>query len=145
MNGWLGEPVPVSQLPGRGILRIYINNLVRKRLFVNKLLCILNIRGKTKKSAWYITRTFLFSHGKTKKSWWCFVYIKVDNLKSPGLFCIPMGKQKSPGGVPSGLFCFPKFIQTLNDLIFISWWVININTGKAFFLEVMESWNETLL
>ena len=25
MNEWLGEPVPVSQLPGRGILRYYSN------------------------------------------------------------------------------------------------------------------------
>ena len=30
MNEWLGEPVLVSQLPGRGILRIYINNLAIK-------------------------------------------------------------------------------------------------------------------
>ena len=70
---------------------------------------------------------------------------------SPGLFCFPMGKQKSPsdalslqwyykqfemgkqkspGGLPLGLFCFPKIIQTINDLIFISRWVININTGN---------------
>ena len=41
-----------------------------------------------------------------------------------------MGKQKSPGGLPLGLFCFPKIIQTINDLIFISRWVININTGN---------------
>ena len=38
----LGEPVPVCQLPGRGILRIHINNVVLKRVFVNKILCILN-------------------------------------------------------------------------------------------------------
>ena len=71
---------------------------------------------------------------------------------SPGLFCFPMGKQKSPsdalslqwyykqfemgkqkspGGLPLGLFCFPKIIQTINDLIFISRWVININTGNV--------------
>ena len=70
---------------------------------------------------------------------------------SPGLFCFPMGKQKSPsdalslqwyykqfemgkqkspGGLPLGLFCFPKIIQTINDLIFISRWVINKNTGN---------------
>ena len=28
INEWLGEPVPVFQLPGRGILRNFINNLV---------------------------------------------------------------------------------------------------------------------
>ena len=49
MNEWMGEPVPVSQLPGRGILRIYINNLVRKRVFVDKLLGILNISWENKK------------------------------------------------------------------------------------------------
>ena len=43
-----------------------------------------------------------------------------------------MGKQKSPGGVPSGLFCFRKLIQTQNDLIFISGWVDNINAGNEF-------------
>ena len=37
MNEWLGEPVLVFQLPGRGILRIYINNLVVQRVFVKKL------------------------------------------------------------------------------------------------------------
>ena len=42
-----------------------------------------------------------------------------------------MGKQKSPGGVPSGLFCFSKLIQTLNELIFISQLVTNINTGNG--------------
>ena len=46
-----------------------------------------------------------------------------------------MGKQKSPSGIPPGLFCFPKFIQTINDLIFISQWVIDINTdGNGIFL-----------
>ena len=49
MNEWLGEPVLVSQLPGRGILRIYINNLVVKRVFVNKIVCILNISWENKK------------------------------------------------------------------------------------------------
>ena len=46
-----------------------------------------------------------------------------------------MGKQKSPGGLPLGLFCFPKIIQTINDLIFISQWVININAGNVEFVE----------
>ena len=53
-----------------------------------------------------------------------------------------MGKQKSPGGVPSGLFCFPKLIQTLNDLIFISQWVININTGNGFFGAELSKWTD---
>ena len=44
-----------------------------------------------------------------------------------------MGKQKSPGGIPPGVFCFLKLIQTINDLIFISWWFINISTGNVFF------------
>ena len=43
-----------------------------------------------------------------------------------------MGKQKSPGGLPLGLFCFPKIIQTINDLIFISRWVINIKTENDY-------------
>ena len=80
---------------------------------------------------------------------------------SPGLFCFPMGKQKSPsdalslqwyykqfemgkqkspGGLPLGLFCFPKIIQTINVLIFISLWVINMNTGTANFLKVLLKW-----
>ena len=49
MNEWLGEPVLVSQLPGRGILRIYINNLAIKGVFVEKIVCILNISLKNKK------------------------------------------------------------------------------------------------
>ena len=48
-----------------------------------------------------------------------------------------MGKQKSPSGLPLGLFWFPKIIQTINDLIFISWWVININTGNEYFLKLI--------
>ena len=49
MNEWLGEPVPVSQLPGRGILRIYINNLAIKGVFVERTICILNISWENKK------------------------------------------------------------------------------------------------
>ena len=49
MNEWLGEPVLVSQLPGRGILRIYINNLAIKGVFVEKIVCILNISWENKK------------------------------------------------------------------------------------------------
>ena len=49
MNEWLGEPVLVSQLPGRGILRIYINNLAIKGVFVEKIVYILTISLKNKK------------------------------------------------------------------------------------------------
>ena len=51
-----------------------------------------------------------------------------------------VGKQKSPGGLHLGLFCFPKIIQTINVLIFISLWVINMNTGTANFLKVLLKW-----
>ena len=63
MNEWLGEPVLVSQLPGRGILRIYINNLVVKRVFVSK---IEHFMGKQKSPHCISPGFFLFSHGKTK-------------------------------------------------------------------------------
>ena len=55
-----------------------------------------------------------------------------------------MGKQKSPGGVPSGLFCFPKLIKTLNDLIFISRWVININAGNGH-IHIIYDWYKSTL
>ena len=117
MKEWLGEPVLFSQLPGRSILRIYTNNLVIKKEFVDKLLE--NVLGK-------------------QKSW---LNVSPGLLKVLVMLCLrtnrwfkiigTMKKQISPGGLPSGLFCFPKFIKTLNDLILISQWVIYINTGNS--------------
>ena len=42
-----------------------------------------------------------------------------------GVFCFPWGKQKTPGGISPGVFCFPRIIKTPNNRIFISVWVIN--------------------
>ena len=47
MNEWLGEPVLVFQLPGRGILRNFINNLV-KTIFKISAMTLLCNSGKTK-------------------------------------------------------------------------------------------------
>ena len=37
-----------------------------------------------------------------------------------------MGKQKPPGGIPLGDFCFPTVRYTLNNRIFISRWFITV-------------------
>ena len=49
----------------------------------------------------------------------------------PGVFCFPQGKQKTPGAIHNlnqsiiwiapGVFCFPRIIKTPNNRIFISW------------------------
>ena len=65
-------------------------------------------------------------------------YVVCNYHTARGHFCIPVGKQKRPGGIPLGLFCFPKFIKALNDLIFLSSWVININTGNGNFSTHLE-------
>ena len=57
-----------------------------------------------------------------------------------GVFCFPQGKQKAPHGVPLGVFCFPWTIRTPNNRIFISSWVINENTGNVNFHDLK---NET--
>ena len=122
-----------SQLPGRGILRIYINNLVIKRVFVDKLLCILNISWENKKVCMVYHQDFFVFPWENKKVLVMLCLHTSRRSKITRTFLHSHGKTKSPGGVPSGLFCFPKFIQTLNDLIFISQWVININTGNEYF------------
>ena len=67
MNEWLGEPVPVSQLPGRGILRIYINNLAIKGVFVDKIECILNISWENKKVPMVYHQDFFVFPRENKK------------------------------------------------------------------------------
>ena len=44
-----------------------------------------------------------------------------------------MGKQKTPGGIPPGDFCFPTVRDTLNNRIFISRWFITVIPENAFF------------
>ena len=61
----------------------------------------------------------------------------------PGVFCFPQGKQKTPGAIHNlnqsiiyralGVFCFPRIIKTPNNRIFIFSWVINENTENALF------------
>ena len=70
MNEWLGEPVPLFQHPGKGILRNFINNLVINIFKISALRLQCN-SGKTKNSWCYSyftliqimnsTRSFLFS------------------------------------------------------------------------------------
>ena len=58
MNKWLGEPVPGFQLPGRGILRNFINKVV-----IWNTLIILMAKQKTTDD---FTCRFIFLIGKTK-------------------------------------------------------------------------------
>ena len=45
----------------------------------------------------------------------------------PGVFCFPEEKQKTPSGILTGVFYFPRIIKTPNNKIFISLLVINEN------------------
>ena len=64
MNKWFGEPVPVSQLPGRGILRIYVNNLVIKTKYYAFRLVTW---GKTKKGLVVCHQAFFIFPWENKK------------------------------------------------------------------------------
>ena len=59
----------------------------------------------------------------------------------PGVFCFPQGKQKTPGAIHNlnqskiwialGVFYFPSIIMKTNNRIIISSWVINENTENG--------------
>ena len=71
MNEWLGEPVLVFQLPGRGILRNFINNLALNQFYKSLNWDFEALQGKQ----------------------------KTPSDIPPGVFCFPWGKQKTPGAI----------------------------------------------
>ena len=58
-------------------------------------------------------------------------YVVCNYHTARGHFCIPVGKQKRPGGIPLGLFCFPRSYLSKCIIFCLYYQVININSENA--------------